>query len=161
MDELPEPWKTAAERAGVRQTFRGIADAAGSTHPTVRRLIEGGSSSQPTIEKVAAALHETPATIMKWADIEVSDWGLWTPPREAHRLNPRARAAIEELIRVMAQGGQQDGRTLDAEKSDELAGRRQRRTTAGPGAEPPADVEQLAALEEDRARDREDEQRPE
>ena len=39
-EDLPEPWRMAAERAGIRQSLRGIAEAAGVGHPTVGRLIE-------------------------------------------------------------------------------------------------------------------------
>ena len=39
-------------------------------------------------------------------------------PAEAHKLNPRARAALEELIRAMVQedGGKSDAGTAEAEK---------------------------------------------
>ncbi len=120
MGELPEPWNTAAERAGVRQTYRGIGDEAGLSHVTVRRLIAEGRTSPSTISKVAKALSVDEVTIHEWADVELSEWGPWTPPKEAHKLNPRARAALDELIRAVTQGGTSEGRTPDAQKNDTL-----------------------------------------
>lgn len=105
MEQLSEPWSTAAEKAGVRQTYRGIAERAGISHVTVRRLVVEGRTSQATVTKVADALGVDEATIYGWAGVDLSEWGPWIPPREAHKLNPRARAALEELIRAITQGG--------------------------------------------------------
>ena len=77
MSELPEPWSTAAERAGVRQTYRGIGDAAGLSHVTVKRLIAEGRTSQTTITKVAEALRVDQAKVYQWASVEVSERGPW------------------------------------------------------------------------------------
>ena len=123
MSELPEPWSTAAEKVGARQTYRGIGDAAGLSHVTVRRLIAEGRTSPTTISKVASALRIDEATVYEWAGIELSDWGVWNPPAEAHRLNPRARAALEELIRAVTQdGGSGDAGSAEAEKSPDEDG---------------------------------------
>lgn len=122
MGELPEPWNTAAEQAGVRQTYRGIGDRAGLSHVTVRRLITEGRTSPTTIGKVAEALHVDESTIYDWAGIERSEWGPWTPPREAYRLNPRARAAIDELIRAVTQGGSDAGPAEAEKRPDDPAG---------------------------------------
>lgn len=105
MGELPEPWDTAAEKAGVRQTYRGIGEAAGLSHVTVRRLIAQGRTSPATIGKVAEALGVDESTVYQWAGVPVSDWGPWIPPREAHKLNPRAREALDELIRAITEDG--------------------------------------------------------
>jgi hypothetical protein len=115
MGELPEPWNTAAEQAGVRQTYRGIGERAGLSHVTVRRLITEGRTSPTTIAKVALALNVDEEKVHEWADIELSEWGLWTPPKEAHKLNPRTRAALDELIRVIT-GGTSDARPAEAQK---------------------------------------------
>lgn len=107
MGELPEPWNAAAERAGVRQTYRGIAEAAdGISHVTVRRLITGDRTSPSTINKVAEALRVDRETIHKWLDLPVPEFGFWEVPDEVHQLNPRARAALTELILAITQGGQ-------------------------------------------------------
>lgn len=116
MGELPEPWNTAAEQAGVRQTYRGIGDRAGISHVTIRRLIGQGRTSQGTVSKVAEALGQTQETIYKWAGIERSEWGPWIPPKEAHQLDPRAREALNELIRVMTTGGTNEDRPSDPKK---------------------------------------------
>jgi len=98
MNEIPEPWATAAEQAGIRQTLRGVAEAARISHVTVGRLISEGRTSPATITAVATALRVEPAKVYGWAHVHVSDWGPWTPPMLAHRLSPRARAALSELI---------------------------------------------------------------
>lgn len=103
--ELPEALAAAAERAGIRQSFRGIGEAAGISHVTVRRLIAEGRTSSATVRKLADALAVEPAEVYRWAGVELSEWGPWDPPLEAHRLSPRARDAIEELIRVLVAQG--------------------------------------------------------
>lgn len=117
MGELPEPWDTAAEKAGVRQTYRGIGEASGLSHVTVRRLIAQGRTSPATISKVAGALGVEESTVYQWAGMPVSDWGPWVPPREAHKLNPRAREALDELIRAITEDGGSHGLVDSAEKS--------------------------------------------
>lgn len=104
MGELPKPWEQAAERAGVRTTYRGIGDAAGISHVTVKRLITEGRTSTATVRKVAEALGVTSAAIHEWANLPTSEWGPWDPPKQAHQLNPRARAALEELILAITEG---------------------------------------------------------
>ena len=104
MNELPEPWNTAAEHAGVTQSLRGIASAAGVSHVTVGRLIRQGRTSPQTVSAVAAALRISEAKVYEYAGISLSDLGPWIPPLEAHRLNPRARAALSELILAITEG---------------------------------------------------------
>lgn len=106
MGELPEPWNTAAEQAGVRQTYRGIGDAADLSHVTVKRLISEGRTSAPTINKVAKALGVDRATVHRWLGLPIPEYGFWEVPDEVHQLNPRARAALTELILAVTQGGQ-------------------------------------------------------
>lgn len=137
MTEIPEPWSTAAEKVGIRQTYRGIADAAGVSHVTVKRLIQEGRTSASTVGKVSRALRITDRTVYQWARINMSEWGPWNPPMEANQLNPRARAALDELIRAVVQGGSSDDRQSEAQKSPlEVAGRgemtRAARTTDQP-----------------------------
>lgn len=127
MEQLPEPWRTAAEQAGIRQTFRGIGDEAKLSHVTVRRLIAEGRTSPATIAKVADALKVDESTVHEWAGVEVSEWGVWIPPRDAHKMPPRARAAVEELIRVLAEGASWSGTRRPEERSP--------RVTPGPDAE--------------------------
>lgn len=122
MAELPEPWNTAAEQAGVRQTYRGIGEKAGISHVTVRRLITEGRTSQATIRKVAQALSVDSATIHDWAELAVSEWGPWDPPKESQLLNPRARAALEELILAIAEGGQQGWLDAGGSEDDDPTG---------------------------------------
>lgn len=129
MTELPEPWNTAAEKAGVRQTYRGIGESAGISHVTVRRLVTEGRTSPATVSKVARALRVDEETIYRWAEVDLSEWGPWIPPREAHQLNPRARAALDELIRAVTQGGSSDDRQSEAEKSPHLHADDQDRVT--------------------------------
>lgn len=98
MDELPEPWRTAAERAGVRQSLRGLAEEAGVGHPTVKRLITGDRTSPKTVMAVAGALRVDEGTVRSWANIEPPVGEPWAPPEASRLLSPRARAALTELI---------------------------------------------------------------
>ena len=74
MSELPEPWSMAAERAGVRQTYRGIGDAAGLSHVTVKRLIAEGRTSQTTISNLRAIWRFAPETPKR--PTRRSEWGV-------------------------------------------------------------------------------------
>lgn len=120
MNELPEPWNTAAEHAGVTQSLRGIASAAGVSHVTVGRLIRQGRTSPQTVSAVAAALRISEAKVYEYAGISLSDLGPWIPPLEAHRLNPRARAALLELILAITEG--EDGSSATTGEPDEKSG---------------------------------------
>lgn len=117
MDELPKQWCDMAEQAGPRPTFQGIADAAGISHLTLRRLVADGRSTPKAISKVADALRIPVEVIYKMAPIEVSDWGPWVPPMEAHRLEPRTREALHELIRAITSQGAQVGRRPTPQKT--------------------------------------------
>lgn len=123
MDELPEPWRTAAERAGVRQTLRGLGEAAGLSHVTIGRLIRERRTSARTVRAVAEALKVGEAEVYEWARLEVSELGPWVPPTEAHKLNPRARAALSELILAITQEGGTDAGTAEAGKKTGKPGR--------------------------------------
>lgn len=90
-EDLPEPWRMAAERAGIRQSLRGIAEAAGVGHPTVGRLIEGGSTS-PSISLVASVLRVTEEQVREWAGAKTPAGEPWEPP-EASRLEATGGAA--------------------------------------------------------------------
>ena len=111
MGELPEPWRSAAERAGIRKTLRGVAEVAGLSHVTVRRLITQERTTDATVRAVASALRVDADTVYQWAGTELSDWGPWSPPAAAHKLNPRARAALSELILAITQEDETDGTT--------------------------------------------------
>lgn len=113
MNEIPEPWRTAAEQAGIRQTLRGIAEAADISHVTLRRLIVEGRTSPRTVGAVAEALGVSRATVYEWAGHE-PDLELWEPPFEAHKLSPRAKAALTELILAITQEGETDVSTTEA-----------------------------------------------
>ena len=121
MDELPEPWRTAAEQAGVRQSLRGLADAAGVGHPTIKRLIAEGRTSPKTVQAVADALAVTVERVEEWAGMEPATGEPWNPPDAARRLSPRARAALTELILAITdERGGTDANTAEAgEKIDE------------------------------------------
>jgi hypothetical protein len=121
MGELTEPWRTAAEQAGVRQTYRGIGDKAELSHVTVRRLIKEGRTSPSTVRKVAEALSVSPAEVYQWAGIELSQWGPWDPPPDAHKLNPQARTLLSELIGLLIEGGTNDAGNAEAKKSGDTA----------------------------------------
>lgn len=117
MGDLREPWRTAAEQAGVRQSLRGIAERADLSHATVRRLINEGRTSAATVAAVSAALGVDEGTVLRWAEVEVSDLGPWVPPMESHKLGPRARAALAELILAITQEVESDAGAEPGKKS--------------------------------------------
>lgn len=61
---------------------------------------------------------------------------------EANQLNPRARAALDELIRAVVQGGSSDGRQSEDQKSPRLHADDQDRVR-------PIDVDEIKGILDD------------
>ena len=130
MSDEPGDWESALISAGYvdgrganRASWRRLAQEVG-VHQTTLKYMRTGErdTDQATVDAVAGALRLDPRTVAEWAGIELSDWGVWTPPAEAHRLNPRARAALEELIRAVTQdGGSGDAGNAEAQKKPDRA----------------------------------------
>lgn len=84
----------AAERAGIRLS-----------QATANRYL-AGQHGRPS-EDVLAAFHQLLGVplgeLRAAAGLPVGAEEPWTPPAEAHRLSPRQRRALDELIRAMAQ----------------------------------------------------------
>ncbi len=102
---LPTEWATLCEKAGIRQSINGLADAVEKPASTIARLVATGRTSQGTVTAVAGALRVPEQRI--WDLIQQSGHeglGRWNPPPEAHDLNEEARDALNRLIRVMAKG---------------------------------------------------------
>lgn len=87
-----------------------------SARARIGRLIRERRTSARTVRAVAEALKVGEAEVYEWARLEVSELGPWVPPTEAHKLNPRARAALSELILAITQEGGTDAGTAEAEE---------------------------------------------
>lgn len=105
---LPIEWARLAEKAGIRQSMGGIAEAIGKPTSTVSRMI--GGKSIPTAETVGAV-----ALVLRVSDQRIWDLlgrggkpglGRWSPPESVHDFDSPARDALSKLIRVMAEGAQ-------------------------------------------------------
>lgn len=114
MSELPEPWRRAAEQAGLRQTFHGIAGEADVSHTTVRRMVLGiGVPSASSIAAVSKALRR-----------DVSPWLGRKPtgepyvgPDSSRHLSERQRLALTELINALLEvEDETDAHSAEAEE---------------------------------------------
>lgn len=127
--ELPDEWKTICERVGVASSFRGIASASGLAITTVQRLISEGRTSTATVLAVANALRLDPDEVKRMAGVG-NGRPTWYPTPEAQHLSPEVHEALDDLIRAIArQGGSNDDRQSEAEKSPHLHADDQDRVT--------------------------------
>lgn len=109
--ELPAHWARAMERANIgdprlgRPSMRALAEKAGESPETVRRLIKGvGTPTPTTVASVAEALGLSPVTVSKWVGQSRSSRRGWEPPEEALLLTDAEGKALTALIRAMTAG---------------------------------------------------------
>lgn len=94
-----------------------IAAAADISASTLARLIRGTNTpSATTVEKIAQALHTTPAHIAELLGIEVGELGWWSPPIEAHHMTGEQREVVSRLIIMLGKDGRDAG-TAEAQKN--------------------------------------------
>ena len=109
----PEPWASAMEKVGAtsprtgKPSMNALAELSGVHATTIQRVIYkrlGHRGADPeTIQKLADALKVKPARVAKWIG---QTWGAgepYVPPKEADTLGPRARRAVDEMIRTLAE----------------------------------------------------------
>jgi transcriptional regulator with XRE-family HTH domain len=108
--EIPEPWRTAMEKAGV-YSFRALSEKTGIGTSTVTGLVFGDRrSSEQTMQAVADALRLEVTTIREWAAAALGESGPFELPAEANRLTRRERDAILGVVRAMLDpAGQEAG----------------------------------------------------
>lgn len=108
----PEPWATAMEKVGAvsprtgKPSMNKLAAMAEVHATTIQRIVyqrsNGRGADAETIEKLAKALKKSPATVAKWMGQSWYGHGPYIPPKVADKLSPRARKAVDEIIRAMA-----------------------------------------------------------
>lgn len=101
-DEIPDPWRTAAERKGVRTSYRGFAAAADVSHETARKVILGRRTSSASIRKVADALGVDVELVHEWRGEAAPDYGReFVPDQAAWLLTTEEREAVNSIIRLL------------------------------------------------------------
>src|SRR5690625_2592512 len=104
-DDIPDPWRPAAERRGIPPTYRPLAARAKVSHETVRRLIQGRTTSETTVRKVADALGVDVEKIHEWRGEAPPDYGAkFDPDPSSVLLTTDERAVINSLIRLLTDG---------------------------------------------------------
>lgn len=116
--DIPEPWLTAMENAGL-YSLNDLGRRANVATTTVAALVYGRrQSDERTIQAVADALRLPVTTIREWADTAL---GLEQPfelPAEARRLNRRQREAVVEIVRAMLEPVSQPESPASSDESD-------------------------------------------
>lgn len=141
-DDIPEPWKTAIERKGISPTYRPLAAAAGLSHETVRKVVQGRRTSNTSIRKVADLLGVPVETIHGWRGEAAPDYGReFVPDQSASLLTTEEREAVNNLIRLLV-------RSRDEQKAGEgHADRPAPKTVPGPAKAGPGGFDAKAELE--------------
>lgn len=103
--ELPEPWRTQAEKHDLELSYRGLARATGLGVETVRQAIIGRNRrpSAQTVRRLADALRMKPAELDAWFGGKGSDLEPYEAPAAAARLTPKQRKALDNLILAMVE----------------------------------------------------------
>ncbi|WP_164519927.1 helix-turn-helix domain-containing protein [Flaviflexus salsibiostraticola] len=110
MNDMPEPWSSAASNVGLN-SYRKIADAAGLSPATVYRIFAGHRRSvhPDTIAGLARALRVDESWVSEQLGMGQQTIQPYTPPAEADMLTQRERAAVDELIRLLVMPRQTAG----------------------------------------------------
>src|SRR5690625_5124500 len=120
-DDIPDPWRSAAERKGISPTYRPLAARAKVSHETVRRLVQGRPTSERTIRKVADALGVDVEKIHEWRGEAPPDYGnAFEPDPSASLLTTEERAVINSLIRLLT-ASRDEQRKDGGERADSSA----------------------------------------
>ena len=100
---VPEPWATRMAQRGL-SSYTRLADASGVAVETVRRAVLGVGVPRPeTVRALSVALGDD---IQGWIGVHLGD--RYSPPSDADLLDPDERAAVDQMIRLLARGKRQD-----------------------------------------------------
>jgi transcriptional regulator with XRE-family HTH domain len=84
--------------------MRQLALRANLSVETVRRTVFGMARPEvETLDALADALGVSSVIVSSWVDVIRMTDKPWTPPAEAGLLTPKMRAALDQLIRAMAE----------------------------------------------------------
>ena len=116
-------------RLSARSLARSAQDAGFSlNHDTAARYLRGdhGRPDEATLLALSKVLRVPLSRLRAAASLPAGETEPYRPPAESSRLSRRQRRAIDEIIRAMLE-------TPNAATSDELSGRRGRRTGTSSG----------------------------
>ena len=124
--KVPEHWLPVFAAAGIRGTFRGLADATDRDTSLVIRVIEGHNVEDDAIEDVAEALNVKPAKVRELRGEPVRK--PFKLPSKADRLSVKQREAILAVIDGMLESSADDSEVSDPSliAAQRAAARRQR-----------------------------------
>lgn len=121
LDDIPDPWHTAMEKAGT-YSFRDLSAKTGLGTSTVSALIYGRTaSSERTMQTVADSLRLPVTTIREWASAARGEREPFVLPAEANRLTRKDREAVLAVVRQLA-AARADARTAATPEPDTLEG---------------------------------------
>lgn len=114
---IPEKWEPIFAAAGVRFSYRGLADATDRDPSLVIRVLDGVNVEPDAITDVAEALKITPAKLRAMRGDP--DLDPFTLPPEADQLNKSEREAVKGVVRAILRA---KGLADDAESGDSGVG---------------------------------------
>lgn len=101
---VPAEWAALMEPRGIHSA-NALAARGGGATSTITRLFQGGASTEPTLEAIADALHVSITRVRKVAGHRAGLDEPFVLPPEANRLDQRQRDAVVELVRLLAETG--------------------------------------------------------
>ena len=96
---IPEKWEPIFAAAGVRFSYRGLADAANRDTSLVIRVLDGVNVEPDAIDDVAEALKISPERLKELRGDPQLD--PFTLPPEADQLNKAEREAVKGVVRAI------------------------------------------------------------
>lgn len=102
--EFPSQWQDVLHRAGI-QSYGQLAERAGLPKPTVWAAVTGRSKTYrpATVIGLAKATRISEENVTDLLGMGRQSVQPYTPPAEAAYLDTRQRAAVDEIIRLLAQ----------------------------------------------------------
>lgn len=118
--EFPSQWQDVLRRAGI-QSYGQLAEKANLPKPTVWAAITGRSKTYrpATVRGIAAAVRMSEEDVTELLGMGRQTIRAYTPPAEAAYLDTRQRAAVDEMIRLLALTPEPD--TATDSESDAVA----------------------------------------
>jgi hypothetical protein len=107
--DAPEPWATAMRKAGLVRSngaanMSALGRAAGGVHTsTISAMMFGERETSPqVVDAVAEALRLPRSQVHEWVGRALSEPRRFEPHPDADLLDSDERAAVNELIRLLA-----------------------------------------------------------
>lgn len=144
--EIPELWGKLLESKGI-SSLRHLAREADVAPTSVSRLVHGdGESADATIHAIAEVLGVDLPTMYRLAGQGAPEAAPYVPPAEANRLTARQRRAIDDLIRAITAGREDED---DATQTEDAQGNGE--DVPGVGDRTPMSLDQARRVRDDPA----------